>query len=238
MKFKLALLAAMSLSASGAFAQQAMTIYNKGGINNTITTNAVAGTNGFSQSVATGSAQSVGNIKNAITPSASGTTGVNANMSGAVVTKNNGSAFNYSTGTGNGSATSVGWADSEVKGTSTYLNSNVAHQDLKLSGSINATGPNGTDISVIAGKNQAGFANAEHTADFKLDTSMTHASIAGGHDITANLGDVKNSASIASTGLLNVNGLPSGTVLAPATQSANASGTVSVNASFYDPIGQ
>lgn len=149
--------------------------------------------NGSSYSAASGtaSATAIGTQ----TPTASGLT-----ITGNTAASNTGYAYNVSTGNGTGSASSVGNASANVTNSAT-------NGGIHLQG----TSQSNTNISIVAGTNQGGYAGAESTGGFT----------ATGDKTTGTISDTKTSTSEAWGGGY--------TGLHAATQTANASSNVNVS---------
>lgn len=255
-------IAILLLTSTVAFAQSSYNLQTDGRIQNSTSTYATVSGNGTSNSVAKGdaTATAVGTVST--NPIAGG---VSAVLTGTSTTTGSAMAFNVSTGSGKGTASSVGWSDSRVTGnvTSNVTNTTtikdlgnngndkpVGHasgsetmtgntSQLSISGSTDSgmTNPvrNGVDFGVVAGTSQDGYAASTSTGTFAISGTTSQLPITGGFSLANGLTSTQSSQSTAVAGAVTFS---DGT---PAGQSAaqrwsNGGTDVNVSGSFVNSV--
>lgn len=220
---------AILLACGAAFAQsQGYYLQNEGRIHNTVATYASVNGAGGSLSHAEGSAQAVANGSVAQLPGF-------VSVTGAVSGYNNGVAYNTSFGSGQGSASSLGWSDATVYGNATAVipTGHVTVNGVVDGGMIDPV-RNGTDLHIVAGTAQDGFVNASYNGGFSVNGSVGSTSIAGGAAVTGNVQDSKYAhGEVAVGGVTFTGGTPAGQ--SAAARWGNTGVVVETNGSFIDP---
>lgn len=177
-------------------------------ISNTVSTSAAANGVGSSTSFA------AGDQKAGFTGSAT-STGLTGTIAGTTMTEGSATAWNVSTGTGTGAASSIGLANASLDACARF-------QNASASGNIVGSAQSHSTNNAVAGTNQ-GITNISGNASTFTGSTVATVDRATG-TVTGTVKDAKTNLSYAASGLVNT---PTGT-LAAGTGSATANGNVTV----------
>lgn len=238
-------LAVLALS-SAAFAIQPVggtfNLENSGRIQSSISTYSSVNGTGSSLSHAEGTAGATANgtVTNPLMQGTVGTVSVTGDISGY----NTGMAYNVSTGSGHGAASSTGWSDATLTGNSS-TGTALSVPGGVISGTLEVSGiadggmqnnvRNGTDINIRAGTSQDGFVGAMYNGGFAISGSIPAVGIAGGASLQGNVQSTQYShGEVVAGGVTFSDGTPSGQTAA--VRSGNSGVMVNTSGSFNDPV--
>ena len=222
--------------ATGPSQQVTTTLVNAGSLGNTVQSSANVTGVGTAYSAATSEgsvkANTASSTKTVLCGGCGETSGT-LKVTGDVATSISGTAFNVSSGAGNGSASATGNASAGVDAKSAYAGPGQT-------ASVYGNAEQAAAINVDATKNTGGFANSGNTGTFVSEVNVGSKTCTGtencgtsivNKEVWGSVKDTKTSTSFANTGAMTVDGV----VLNQAPVNASANTVVNAGGKFHDP---